>query len=172
MSAQATSTQYDEVEAKQKSFLDSHNRYLTFYLDDELYGVEIVYIKEIIAYMKTTRIPKAPNYLKGVMNLRGNIIPVVDTRTKFNLAVREPDMLTAIVIMEVQGANIGFIVDCVEEVVSIPQENIVSTPDFGTKIDTEFIKCMGQVDNEVVMVLHLDMIFNQQELEIMEHVEK
>lgn len=100
------------------------NRFLTFYLQEEIYGVNIFDVKEIIAMMKTTPVPKTPHFIKGVMNLRGNIIPVVDMRIKFDMPEIEPHMYTSIVIITIDGKKIGFIVDKVEEVVNVEDENI------------------------------------------------
>lgn len=149
---------------EQTETLLSSNRFLTIYLDDELYGIEISHIKEILALVKTTRIPKTPKYMKGVMNLRGNIIPVVDLRLRFNMPQREPDIYTAIVIINLKGANIGFVVDKVEEVLSIPQDKISPSPKFESKIGNEFISNIGILDEKVIMILNLDSLFTQEEL--------
>ncbi len=144
----------------------AQNRYLTFYIEDEKYGINIHNVKEIIAYMRTTKIPKTPEYMKGVMNLRGNIIPVVDTRLKFNLKEIEPQMHTAIVIIQLGGVLVGFVVDMVDEVLSVKDEQLSDTPKFGSKIDTDYIKNMVRSEDEVIMVLNLDSLMSQQELEI------
>lgn len=155
---------------QQNATLDLKNRYLTFFLDEEQYGIHISNIKEIIALIKTTKIPKMPDYMKGVMNLRGNIIPVIDMRLKFDLAEKEPEMHTAIVIIQVKEINIGFIVDRVEEVLPISAEQISEPPKFGTKINTNFIKGMGQVNNNVIMLLDLDSLLSEKDMESMDNV--
>lgn len=160
-----------EEQRKKLQIVDLRNRYLTFYLDEELYGIHISSVAEIIAHMKTTKIPKSPDYMKGVMNLRGNIIPVTDMRSKFGLPEKEIEMQTAIIIVNVQGIAIGFIVDRVEEVLSITEQQLSEPPDFGVKIDTSFIKQMGQPsDRGVVMILDLEVLFTQQELGTMENI--
>ncbi len=153
-------------EAKNELNAIAQNRYLTFYLEDEKYGINIHNIREIIAYMRTTKIPKTPHYVKGVMNLRGNIIPVIDTRMKFNLPEAEAQMHTAIVIVQLSSISIGFVVDMVDEVLSVSDDLISDTPKFGTKIDTDYIKHMVRSKDEVVMVLNLDKLMSEQELEM------
>ena len=148
------------------------NRYLTFYMGEEQYGIDISSVKEIIALMKTTPVPKTPRYFKGVMNLRGIIIPVIDLRVKFSMAETEPDMYTAIIIVTINGTSIGFVVDRVEEVLSIGEEQFSEPPQFGTNIDTDFIKSMARVKEEVVMVLDLEKVFSEEELSTLQNVQK
>ena len=104
--------------------LNTANRYLTFFVDGEQYGVDISRIKEIIAPVNITHIPKTPPYVKGVINLRGSVIPVVDVRLKFNMEEKEMDIETAIIIYEINKVSIGFIVDNVEDVLLIDSKNI------------------------------------------------
>lgn len=148
------------------------NRFLTFYLEEEVYGVDIFDVKEIIAMMKTTAVPKTPKFIKGVMNLRGNIIPVVDMRLKFDMPEVEPQMYTAIVIITIEGKNIGFIVDKVEEVVNVDSENMASPPEFGAQVDTRFIKSMAKLKNKVVMILDLVALFGEEELSMVQNLSK
>lgn len=148
------------------------NRFLTFYLDEEIYGVNIFDVKEIIAMMKTTPVPKTPKFIKGVMNLRGNIIPVVDMRIKFDMQEVEAQMYTAIVIITIEGKNIGFIVDKVEEVVNVEDENISPPPEFGSQVDTKFIKNMAKQKNKVVMILDLVALFGEEELSLVQNLSK
>jgi purine-binding chemotaxis protein CheW len=139
-------------------------RFLTFYLGEEYYGVSIFAVKEIIALMKTTRVPKAPDYLRGVMNLRGIIIPVIDTRMRFKMALREPDMHTAIIIIQVGSDQIGFIVDRVEEVCTATPDQYSEPPEFGGQISANFIEKMIRSEDEVIMVLDLSAIFSPEEM--------
>ncbi|DAB34455.1 MAG TPA: chemotaxis protein CheW [Sulfurospirillum sp. UBA12182] len=148
------------------------NRFLTFYLEDEIYGVNIFEVKEIIAMMTTTAVPKTPAFIKGVMNLRGNIIPVVDMRLKFDMPHKEPEMYTAIVIINIEGKNIGFIVDKVEEVVNVEEENISAPPEFGSNIDTKFISKMARFNDKVIMILDLVALFGQEELNMVQSLNK
>jgi purine-binding chemotaxis protein CheW len=148
------------------------NRFLTFYLEDEIYGVNIFDVKEIIAMMNTTAVPKTPPYIKGVMNLRGNIIPVVDMRLKFDMNPKEPEMYTAIVIINIEEKNIGFIVDKVEEVVAVEEENLSAPPQFGSSIETKFISKMARIDERVIMILDLVALFGHEELRVVQSLNK
>lgn len=148
------------------------NRFLTFYLEEEVYGVHISDVKEIIAMMKTTPVPKTPKYIHGVMNLRGNIIPVVDMRLKFDMPSVPPQMYTAIVIIQLAEKLIGFIVDKVEEVINVDEEHISIPPEFGGHIDTKFIKNMAQYKQKVVMILDLLALFGEDELSMVQNLSK
>jgi purine-binding chemotaxis protein CheW len=147
-------------------------RYLTFFLGDEQYGIAIDRIKEIIAIMKVTYVPKTPPYIRGVINLRGSIIPVVDTRLRFGMEPKEVDMHTTIVIVEVEKVNIGFIVDRVEEVASIDSAHLSEPPKFGSNIDTDFICSMAQIEENVVMILDVLKLFEADELVSLEQIQK
>ena len=150
----------------------ANNRFLTFYLEDEVYGVHISDVKEIIAMMKTTPVPKTPKFIKGVMNLRGNIIPVVDMRLKFDMPSIPQHMYTAIVIIKLAEKLIGFIVDKVEEVINVEDENLSLPPEFGGHIDTKFIKHMAQHKQKVVMILDLIALFGEDELNMVQNLSK
>jgi purine-binding chemotaxis protein CheW len=147
-------------------------RYLTFFLGEEQYGIAIDRIKEIIAFMKVTNVPKTPEYMRGVINLRGSIIPVVDTRLRFGMETKEEDMHTAVVIVEVDKVNIGFIVDRVEEVASIDSTALSEPPKFGSGIDTDFICSMAQMEENVVMILDVLKLFEADELISLEQIQK
>jgi purine-binding chemotaxis protein CheW len=140
-----------------------NNRYLTFFLGEELYGIDISKVKEIIAMMKITRVPKSHHYIKGVINLRGSIIPVIDTRLRFDIDMAEYGIETAIIIIEIQKINIGFIVDKVEEVMEIESDDTL--PKFGFNIDIEFIKSIGRVRDMIVMILDIEKIFESEEIQ-------
>ncbi|MBB5021165.1 chemotaxis protein CheW [Desulfurispira natronophila] len=158
---------------EQQSVASSHrSRYLIFHLEEEVFAVDIMSVREIIAMMKTTPIPKTPRYIKGVMNLRGNIIPVIDLRLKFHMPEKEPEMDTAIIILQVGDADIGFIVDQVEEVATIGDEQLSDAPSFGTKVDTEFIHKIARFNDRVVMILDVDKAFNLDELKDLETLAK
>lgn len=144
--------------------LNQAERFLTFYLGNESYGISITSVSEIIALMKTTKVPKSPEYLRGVMNLRGIIIPVVDMRSRFGMPTVEESMHTAIIIVKIGTSNIGFVVDRVEEVCIATSEQISEPPSFGLEIDATYIEKMIRLDNNVVMVLDLNAIFSDEEL--------
>lgn len=142
--------------------INKKERYLTFFLDGELYGIAIDKVKEIIAMMKITHVPKTPEFMQGIINLRGLIIPIVDTRVRFEMPHKEPDMQTTIIIIEVEKTSIGFIVDRVEEVVSLDGTALSEPPKFGINID--FISKIAQAGDSVIMVLDVLKLFEQDEL--------
>lgn len=119
------------------------DRYLTFDLEAEKYGVEILMVKEIIGMQETIKVPRTPDYVKGIMNLRGKVIPIIDLRVKLNMPETEPQMDTAVIIVFIRDVNVGFVVDRVDEVASIANDALESAPTFGTKINADFIKYMA-----------------------------
>jgi purine-binding chemotaxis protein CheW len=137
-------------------------KYLTFALDSEEYGLEILKVQEIIGIMKVTRVPKAPPYVRGVINLRGKVIPVVDLRLKFAMDSKADTERTCIIVVQItrQSSRItmGIIVDDVSEVLNITGEQIEGAPSFGSSVDTEFILGMGKVGQKVVMLLDIDRV--------------
>lgn len=139
-------------------------RYLTFSLGSEQYGIDIGLVKEIIAMMKVTHVPKVPPFITGVINLRGSIIPVVDTRIRFGMEPREADMHTAIVIVQMDKVPVGLIVDTVEEVATLESGQLCEPPKFGTAVDTAFICAMARIRDDVVMILDIPKLFEADEL--------
>ncbi len=137
-------------------------KYLTFVIADEEYGVEILKVREIIGYMKVTEVPQTPDYVKGIINLRGQVIPVVALRTKFGLDEIETTEETCIIVVEiVQGGkafNTGIVVDRVREVLDIAEENIEETPHFDASVNTDFILGMGKVGDSVKILLDIDKV--------------
>lgn len=140
------------------------SRYLSFFVKEEQYGIEISHINEIIAIMKITKVPRTPDFVEGVINLRGSIIPIVDIRGKFGIEKKEHDMNTAIIINEVAGVNIGFIVDRVEDVLTFDERDLSEPPKFGSHIDTSFIQSVAEVDSNVILILDMEKIFEDDEL--------
>jgi purine-binding chemotaxis protein CheW len=138
-------------------------KYLTFCLGSESYGVEVLKIREIIRLVNITAVPQMPGYVKGVINLRGKIIPVVDLRLKFGLATAETTERTCIIVVQVDLSSgvktqMGLVVDGVEEVVNIAAADIEETPDFGTKLDTEYIVGMAKIKGVVKTLLDIDKV--------------
>lgn len=140
------------------------HRYLSFFVKDEQYGIEISHINEIIAMMKITHVPRTPDFVEGVINLRGSIIPIVDIRGKFGIERKEYDMNTAIIINEVSGFNIGFIVDRVEDVLTFNDKDLSEPPKFGSHIDTSFIDSVAEVGSDVILILNMEKVFDDDEL--------
>lgn len=139
-------------------------RYLTFRMAEELYGLEIARVREMIAPMPTTPVPGTPEFLKGVINLRGTIIPVVDLRLKFKMPEHPADVNTAVIIYEVDKRSVGFIVDRLEDVLPITAGQIIDPPRFGSGIDTAFIEKVAELASGVVLILNLERIFDPEEL--------
>ena len=138
-------------------------KYLTFTLGDESYGIGVLKVREIIRVPDITAVPQMPDYVKGVVNLRGKVIPVADLRVKFRLSNIKNTERTCVVVVQVQlpsGSKplIGLIVDAVEEVVNIPSTDIEPTPDFGTALDTHYILGMAKVKGSVKTLLDLDRV--------------
>lgn len=160
------------MESEERRVASIKDRYLTFELDDELYGVEILGVKEIIGFQKTVHVPRMPEYVKGVMNLRGQIIPVIDLRAKLRIETVEPTTETAIIILIIGSVYIGFVVDRVKDVTAISKDEISQSPSFGSKIDTNFIKHMANLKEGVVMILDIESIFETDELNALEDIGK
>ncbi len=151
-----------------KAMADKEGKYLTFSLADEEYGVEITKIREIIGMMPITTIPQTPDFVKGVINLRGKVITVVDLRLRFGMDAVDYTERTCIIVVELAGqaGNIlmGVVVDTVSEVLSVKAEDIEDTPAFGTKLDTEYIRGMAKIEAGVKIMLDIDKVLSQEEL--------
>lgn len=147
-------------------------KYLTFSLSGEEYGIGILKVKEIIGLMAITTIPRMPAYLKGVINLRGKVIPVIDLRLKFTMAEADYTERTCIIVVEIAGGAgrllIGVIVDSVSEVLNVKGADIEDTPAFGAKLDTEYILGMAKTGGRVKILLDIDRVLNSEELNMVE----
>jgi purine-binding chemotaxis protein CheW len=128
-------------------------KHLTFNLQKEIYGVDIAFVRQIISIQEITPIPDQPSYVKGIINLRGEIIPVIDLRIKFNKPEKEYDEKTCIIILDVEDKSIGIIVDNVAEVVTLTDNEISSIPEFNKNSDGGFIQGIGKQNNEVFILL-------------------
>ena len=147
----------------------SAGKYLTFKLGPEDFGIGILKVQEIIGMLAVTRMPRTPAYVRGVVNLRGKVIPVLDLRLKFGMETREDTERTCIIVVQLQssGAEItmGIIVDEVSEVLDVAATQIEPPPSFGSSVDVSFIMGMGKVGQKVVQLLDADRILMRQELE-------
>jgi purine-binding chemotaxis protein CheW len=149
---------------------NASDKFLTFSIADEVYGIEILKVREIIAVPDITPVPQTPNFVKGVINLRGKVIALIDLREKLGFAGKEIDENTCIIIVFLQNRLIGLLVDRVKDVSNITEENIEETPSFGTQIRTEFIQGIGKVKREdsseevyVVILLDIDQVLTSEE---------
>ncbi|VAX30448.1 Positive regulator of CheA protein activity (CheW) [hydrothermal vent metagenome] len=144
----------------QMGFASDGDQYLTFALGEEQYGVEILRVQEIKGYTGVTRIPNTPNYVKGVLNLRGTIVPIVDLRMKFGMEQQEYDKKTVIIVVEVKGRIMGIIVDAVSDVMNIAAKDIQPAPEFGSMVDVGFINGIGSYGEKLVAFLDIDRVLS------------
>ena len=150
-------------------------KYLTFRLAAEEYGLEILKVREIIGLMNITQVPRTPEYIRGVINLRGKVIPVLDLRSKFGMGKTEDTEETCIIVVEVnfdgESVMMGTVVDAVSEVLDIQADEIEDAPSFGTDVDTKFILGIGKVKNEVKILLDIDEVLTSRDLTILKGCE-
>jgi purine-binding chemotaxis protein CheW len=151
---------------------DREGKYLTFMLDNEEYGIGILKIKEIIGMMPITTVPQTPGFVKGVINLRGKVIPVIDLRLRFGMESIDYTERTCIIVVEIQNRArtvlIGSVVDTVSEVLNIKSEDIEDTPTFGAKLDTDYILGMAKMEGGVKILLDIDQVLNAEEIAALE----
>ena len=137
-------------------------KYLTFILENEEYGIALLKVKEIIGMMPITTVPQTPQYVKGVINLRGKVIPVSDLRLRFEMPAAKYTERTCIIVVEIQGEaatiQIGIVVDAVSEVMNIKAEEVAEAPSFGTKVETDYILGMANMDGRVKILLDIDRV--------------
>ena len=143
-------------------------KYLTFKLAAEEYGLEILKVQEIMKMMDITKVPRTPDFVRGVINLRGKVIPVVDLRLKFDMETKDTTVKTCVIVVQVRRnettVTMGIIVDEVSEVLDIAADQIEPPPEFGTAVDTAFILGMGKVAKKVIMLLDVDKVLSSGEL--------
>ena len=151
-------------------------KYLTFSLSNEEYGIEILKIKEIVGMIDITPVPRTPDFIKGVVNLRGKVIPVMDLRIKFSLKAMDYTERTCIIVVEIGGevgkVMIGIVVDTVSEVLNIKPEEIEDTPAFGANLDTTYILGMAKTSDGVKILLDIDKVLSVSELSVLEQSTK
>ncbi|MFK2903342.1 purine-binding chemotaxis protein CheW [Dyella ginsengisoli] len=144
------------------------SQYLTLNLAQEEYGVDILAVREIRGWTPVTRIPQAPSYVLGVLNLRGAIVPVIDMRLRFGLPREEYTANTVTVIVTVAGRNFGVVVDAVSDVLDVTAANLRPVPDMGTTVDTEYLKGLTAVDERMVLLLDVDKLLQPQDAQMLE----
>ena len=147
-------------------------KYLTFMLAEETYGIGILKVKEIIGMMPITSVPRTPEFVKGVINLRGKVIPVVDLRLKFTMDAADYTDRTCIIVVEIDSDTgtvlIGIVVDAVSEVLNIKAEEIEETPAFGSKLNTDYILGMAKMEGGVKILLDIDKVLSTREIEMLD----
>jgi len=147
-------------------------QYLTFKLEDEVFALDISKVREVLDFTTVTKVPRTPEFMRGVINLRGNVVPVVDMRLKFGMQKTEKTVNTCIIIAEVsiegETAVLGALADSVQEVIDLEPDQIEPAPRIGTRVRTDFIKGMGKRDNHFIMILDIDKVFSADELSIVQ----
>jgi purine-binding chemotaxis protein CheW len=145
-------------------------QYLTFKLAEEVYALDIGKVREVLDFTTVTKVPRTPDFMRGVINLRGSVVPVVDLRLKFGMSGTEKTVNTCVIITEVTVDNdttiLGCLADSVQEVLDLTPEEISAAPKIGTKLRTEFIKGMGKRDDRFIIILDIDRVFSVEELSI------
>ncbi len=143
-------------------------QYLTFKLDSEVFAVDIAKVREVLDFTSVTKVPRTPDFMRGVINLRGSVVPVVDMRLKFGMTETEKTVNTCIIIVEISLDNeitiLGALADSVQEVMDLEPDQIEPAPRIGTRLRTDFIKGMGKKDEHFIMILDIDKIFSSEEL--------
>lgn len=143
-------------------------KFLTFVLGNEVYGLEIKYVTEIIGIQEITEVPELPDYIRGIINLRGKIIPVMDVRLRFRKDAIEYNDRTCVIVVDIQEVSVGLIVDAVSEVISIQEQYIVPPPEINKGFTNNFIKGIGKVGNEVKLLLDCNKLLSNDEVQNLE----
>lgn len=163
-----------EINLPAKGMPEREGKYLSFFLDGEEYGIGILKIKEIIGMMPITPIPQTPDFVKGVINLRGKVIPVIDLRLRFSMAEIDYTDRTCIIVVEFATPSgrlhTGIVVDSVSEVLNIKGSDIEDTPSFGTKLSTDFILGMAKIGGGVKILLDIDRVLTEEESDLLDNV--
>lgn len=154
------------------SLIPATASYLTFNLDNELFGINVSKVLEILEVKPITKVPKSPSFMKGVINLRGNILPVIDTRNKFGMPQQDFTIDTCIVVLNIDTGKevllVGALVDAVQKVIDIPAVAIQPSKSMGAIYREDFINGIGKVEEEFIMILDIDKVFSAEELSVME----
>ncbi len=136
---------------------------VTFHVGDEEFGVEILKVQEIIRMMGITRVPRAPDFVEGVINLRGRVIPIIDLRKRFGMSSREHDKHTRIIVVEINNVIVGFIVDSVSEVLRIPKDTVEEPPAIISGIESDYFSGVGKLEDRLLILLDLDRLLSKGE---------
>ncbi|MCP4671130.1 MAG: purine-binding chemotaxis protein CheW [Desulfobacula sp.] len=164
----------EPVDPSIKATTDKEGKFLTFTLEDEEYGISILTVKEIIGMMPVTSVPRTPDFVKGVVNLRGKVIPVIDLRLKFAMGEIPYTDRTCIIVVEIDADTstilIGIVVDAVSEVLNVRNQDIEETPTFGAKLDTDYILGMAKMEGGVKILLDISKVLSQEEMNQLENV--
>jgi purine-binding chemotaxis protein CheW len=161
----------EKIDQAVNATTDKEGKYLTFTLAEEEYGIGILKIKEIIGMLPITSVPQTPEFVKGVINLRGKVIPVMDLRLRFGMPSIEYSDRTCIIVVEIGGQagtiQVGIVVDAVSEVLNIKGDNIEKTPTFGTELNTDYMLGMAKIEGGVKILLDIDQVLSSDELSLL-----
>lgn len=152
------------------SSISAGNEYLTFTLGQEEYGIDILKVQEIRGYDAVTKIANTPEFIKGVINLRGTIVPIIDMRIKFKLGNVEYDQFTVVIILNIANRVVGMVVDGVSDVIALPSEQIKPAPEFGATLDTQYILGLATVEERMIIVIDIERLMTSQDMELVEQV--
>ena len=151
-----------------ESTITETTQYLTYKLGDEIYALDIAKVREVLDFTTVTKVPRTPDFMRGVINLRGSVVPVVDLRLKFGMSATEKTVNTCVIITEVTVDNdttvLGALADSVQEVIDLAPTDISPAPKIGTRLRTEFIRGMGKRDDRFIIILDIDKVFSSDEL--------
>jgi purine-binding chemotaxis protein CheW len=143
---------------------------VSFRIGEEEFGVDILKVQEINRLVEITKVPRSPDFVEGVINLRGKVIPVIALRTRFQMASKQADKDTRIVVVDIDGQVMGMIVDAVSEVLRLPRDTIVPPPEIATSIDSEYIQGVAKLDDRLLIFLDLSKIFSEKEKEALARI--
>lgn len=156
-------TTTSDVKTQERENRQRGGKYLSFFLGDEEYGIEILRVREIIGLMPITSVPRVPDYIRGVINLRGKVIPIVDLRLKFGMPEVEATEETCIIVVQTGDDSVGAVVDKVSEVMDIGEDDIVDAPPLGPDVNTDFILGIGKAEGRVKLLLAIDKVLASKE---------
>jgi len=156
---------YDQQDFASRS---AFSEFLAFTLGREEYGIDILKVQEIRGYENVTRIANAPEFIKGIVNLRGIIVPIVDMRIRFNLGVPTYDQFTVVIILNIAGRIVGMVVDSVSDVTTLTPEQIKPAPEMGTVLDTDYLIGLGTLDERMLILMDIDKLMSSADMGLME----
>ncbi len=148
------------------------SQFLAFKLEEEIFAFDISKVREVLEFITVTKVPQTPDMMKGVINLRGSVVPVIDMRVKFGMGETEKTVNTVVIIIEInlddESTMIGALVDSVKEVMDLDAEHIEPPPNIGTRLNTDFIRGMGKQNDQFIIILDIEKIFSSEELELVQ----
>ena len=154
----------------QKNLDNLQGKYLTFIINNEEYGLEILKVKEIIGTLSITNLPRTPDYVKGVINLRGKVIPIIDLRLRFGMPEKKHDDKTCIIVVEINvqddNVQLGIVVDSVSEVLNVSLDDLAPTPQLGVELDTDYILAMAKSEDTVRTLLDIDKVLSNENISV------